>query len=137
MTPLIDTRAPLGWPLLPLPDASGGLSWPDLARSVREQIQVLLSTRPGEQLMRPGFGAGLENLLGEPNTIATRSRIRELVQKSLERWEPRITVEAVSVEPVADGPDTEVSTGVCVEIVYRLVRTQVVARVGLTLALEG
>ena len=56
-------REPIGWPLLPLPDANGALAWPDLARSVREQIQVLLSTQPGEQLMRPAFGAGLERLL--------------------------------------------------------------------------
>ena len=62
-----------------MPDANGQLHYPGLAQSVREKIQVLLSTRPGEQLMNPGFGAGLENLLTEPNTVATRSRIQELV----------------------------------------------------------
>ena len=67
-------RAPsIGWPLLPFPDQNGDLAYPAaLAESVRQQLQVILSTRPGEQLMRPGFGAGLTEFLGEPDTITTR-----------------------------------------------------------------
>mgnify|MGYP003449208689 FL=1 len=109
-------REPIGWPLLPLPDTNGALAWPDLARSVREQIQVLLSTQPGEQLMRPAFGAGLERLLGEPNTISTRARIRDLVIDALARWEPRITVDAVTVDPISGASGREVSSAVRVEI---------------------
>lgn len=123
---------PIGWPLLPVPDANGRLDFPDLARSVRESIQVILSTRPGEQLMRPTFGGGLENLLGEPNTLTTRSRVHDIVRESLARWEPRITVDAVAVDPVAGEP-----SAVRVEIAYRIKRTQQPARVGLTLAMEA
>jgi phage baseplate assembly protein W len=123
---------PIGWPLLPVPDADGQLGYPSLDQSVREQIQVILSTRPGEQLKRPGFGGGLENLLAEPNTVATRSRIHDVVEESLARWEPRIVVDAVAVDTVADDPNA-----VRVEIAYRLKRTQQPARVGLTLAMEA
>jgi len=130
-------REPIGWPLLPLPDTNGALAWPDLARSVREQIQVLLSTQPGEQLMRPAFGAGLERLLGEPNTISTRARIRDLVIDALARWEPRITVDAVTVDPISGASGREVSSAVRVEIAYRLVRTQASHRLGLTLVMEA
>ncbi len=140
----LDMREPIGWPLLAVPDANGELRYPDLATSVRAQIQVLLATQPGEQLMRPTFGAGLEALLGEPNTIATRTRIRELVLEALARWEPRITVDSVTVDPVADGLAGQagnrggaVAKGVRVQISYRLLRTQQRGAVGLTLALEG
>lgn len=126
---------PIGWPLLPVPDADGALHWPDLARSVREGIQVLLATRPGEQLLRPGFGAGLENLLGEPNTVTTRARIQALVKETLERHETRIHLDGVSVAPTTTG--TGVADGVRVEIAYRLKRTNVPARVGLTLVMEA
>jgi uncharacterized protein len=125
---------PIGWPLLPVPDADGALHWPDLARSVRDSIQVLLATRPGEQLMRPGFGAGLENLLGEPNTVTTRSRIQSLVKETLERHETRIVLDAVSVAPTTS---QGVADGVRVEIAYRLKRTGTPARVGLTLVMEA
>ena len=127
---------PIGWPLLPVPDGNGQLHYPSLAQSVRELIQVLLSTRPGEQLMRPGFGAGLENLLTEPNTVATRSRIKDLVEDALKRWEPRIVVDGIAVDPVSDAA-TGVADGVRVEIAYRHKRTGAPARVGLTLVMES
>jgi len=136
MAPVLNTTEPLGWPLLPVPDANGQLHYPGLAQSVREQIQVLLSTRPGEQLMHPGFGAGLENLLTEPNTVATRSRIQELVGDALKRWEDRIVVDGIAVDPVSDAA-TGVADGVRVEIAYRLLRTGAPARVGLTLVMEA
>ncbi len=63
-----------------MPDASGVLAWPDLAQSVRVGIRSILSTRPGEQLMRPDFGGGLDRLLHAPNTVATRRQIRDLVR---------------------------------------------------------
>ena len=123
---------PLGWPLLPVPDADGNLAYPTLAQSVRESIQVILSTRPGEQLQRPNFGGGLETLLAEPNTVATRTRIHELIADALQRWEPRIDLESIAVDTVDGEPGS-----VRVEIAYRLKRTQQAARVGLTLAMES
>lgn len=123
------TPAPLlGWPLLPLPDASGRLAWPTLEQSVAEQIRVLLQTRPGEQLMRPTFGAGLENFLHEPNTLTTHRRIRDSVTLALARGERRIVVDDVAVQPARDDPGR-----IRVEIAYRLRRTGVARRLGLTL----
>lgn len=121
---------PLGWPLLGVPDDSGMLQFPSLAASVRQNIQVILATRPGEQLRRPDYGAGLENLISEPNTVGTRARIRDLVDESLRRWEPRIVVDAITVDPLAGD-----AGGVRVEIHYRLIRTQQLQRVGVTLAM--
>lgn len=123
---------PIGWPLLAVPDAEGTWRYPSLAESVRQSIQVILSTRPGEQLMRPTFGAGLEDLLSEPNTLATRTRIHDLIAESLARWEPRIEVDAIAVDPMENDPG-----GVRVEIHYRLRRTQQVQRLGITLAMEA
>lgn len=133
---LANFAEPIGWPLLPVPDANGQLQYPSLAPSVRELIQVLLSTRPGEQLMRPGFGAGLENLLMEPNTVATRARIKDLIDDALKRWETRIVVDGIAVDPVSDAA-TGIADGVRVEIAYRLKRTGTPARVGLTLVMES
>jgi phage baseplate assembly protein W len=121
---------PIGWPLLPLPDATGSLQWPPLEGSVAEQIRVILMTRPGEQLMRPGYGAGLEDFLHEPNTLNTRRRIQELIAESLVRWEPRIVVDDVAVDAVPNEP-----ARVRVEISYRLRRTGASRRQGLTLDL--
>ena len=131
------SRAPLprpliGWPLMPLPDARGTLSYPTLEESVRQSIQVILRTRPGEQLMRPRFGGGLERFVNEQNTIATRRRIRELITEALGRWEPRIILDRVEVTEHPDRP-----THVRVVIGYRLRRTGAVEQIGLSMNLDG
>lgn len=110
-------KPPLGWPLLPATEA-GGLSYPTLDESVRQTIRIILLTRPGELLLHPSFGAGLEDLLHEPNTVTTRRRIRDRIRDSLVRWEPRIVLDAVEVWPLDDKPDT-----LRAEILYRLKRT--------------
>ena len=122
----------IGWPLLPLPDAAGQLLWPDLARSVRDAIRTTLSTRPGEQLMRPEYGAGLARLLQQPNTLATRRQIRDLVQSALARWERRILLDGVEVWEV-DGEPSHVR----VEIAYRLARTGAAGAINVTVQLEA
>src|SRR3712207_79365 len=95
---------PIGWPLLPLPNERGELTYPTLEGSVRESIRVLLSTRPGEQLMRPAFGAGLTNFLHEPNTLTTQRRIRDAVAEALAQHEPRIVVDRIEILEVPDEP---------------------------------
>jgi phage baseplate assembly protein W len=125
-------RALLGWPLLALPAADGTLRYPRLEDSVRDSIRVILSTQPGEQLMQPEFGAGLERLLHEPNTLATRARVRDLVRDSLVRWERRIVVDRVDVWELPDD-----AAQVRVEIGYRIVRTGAAAALALTMQLQG
>lgn len=125
-------KAPISWPLLPLPDENGRLHFPSLETSVRQSIQVILRTRPGEQLMRRPFGAGLENFLHEPNTLTTRRRIHDLITNSLERWEPRLILERVEVRELPDEP-----ARIRVEIAYRLRRTGLSQQMGITLELEG
>ena len=124
-------RPPIGWPLQPLPDDNGELAYPvALEASVRQQLQVILSTRPGEQLMRPGFGAGLTDFLGEPDTIATRRRILDRVTESIAQWEPRIEVNRVDVNDLPARPGW-----LRVEIGYRLRRTGQVMTLGVNLEL--
>ena len=108
---------PIGWPLLPLPQ-DGGLQYPTLEASVNQSIRIILLTQPGEQLMRPTFGAGLQRFLHEPGTLVTRRRIKDAIAESLDLWEPRILVDRIDVWENDERPDA-----VRVEIVYRLKRT--------------
>jgi len=118
---------PVSWPFLPKPQA-GALGYPDLDRSVRDSIRIILATRPGEQLMRPRFGAGLQNFLDEGNTITLRRQIQSAILQSLQNYETRITVDAVDVNPVAGD-----SSQVQVQIFYRVLRTNQPQQLGVTM----
>ena len=72
-------RPPLCWPLLPVPDESGRLGYPDLETSVRQRIEAILRTAPGEQLMRPEFGAGLEQAIHMPNSSGFRGDLQRRI----------------------------------------------------------
>lgn len=120
------------WPLLPVPDADGRLAFPTPEDSVRQMIQVILRTRPSEQLMRPEFGAGLESFLHEPNTLDTRRRIRDLVASSITRWEPRLLLERIDVDQVPDHP-----ARIRVEIAYRIRRTGAPQKMGFSMEVAG
>jgi phage baseplate assembly protein W len=132
MEPRDPNAPPIGWPLLPRPDAGGRLRYPGLAESVRQSIEVLLRTRPGEQLRRPAFGGGLANFLQEPNITTTRRRIGDAISATLAQHEPRILLDRVEVGEVAGSP-----SHLRVEITYRLRRTGLAQQVGLTLILEA
>lgn len=121
-------RDPISWPLLPKPTADGVLAYPDLDRSVRNSIRILLLTQPGEQLMRPLFGAGLDNFRDENNTLTMRSEIQSAITDMLSVYEPRIVLDRVDVDPVLGAP-----AEVHIRIHYRLVRTGQAQTIGATL----
>ena len=108
---------PLGWPLLPVPE-NGSLNYPTLENSIKQYIRIILLTRPGEQLMRPRFGAGLSQFLHQQNTLETRQQIQDTVLGGLSEWERRIVVDRVEVWDDDEKPDT-----VRIEIAYRVKRT--------------
>lgn len=103
------------------PDGRVALSEGD--RNVRESIEIILRTRERERLRLAGFGAGLDAVLFEPNTTATRRDVRERIERALAAWEPRAAVQEVSVEADPADPETAVAT-----ITYRLVATRALER---------
>lgn len=110
----------------------GRVAWSAGEINVREAIRVILLTEPRERLRLPEFGGGLGRYLFEPNTVTTRHQLQERIARELQRWEPRISVESVEVEPDPLELQTAVAT-----ITYRLVATQLRERVSLTVTLGG
>jgi phage baseplate assembly protein W len=121
--PILTTRKPapptipVGWPLLPVPGTDGGLAWPDPVASVRQMIEVILRTAPGEQLMRPQFGAGLEDVIHTPNTLATRALVQDQIMAAIRAYEPRVLLDRVDVDTTDDPRELAVTLS------YRLTLT--------------
>jgi hypothetical protein len=68
---------------------------------VRDLIEQVLFTSPGERVMRPDFGAGLLALVFEPNSTTLAATTRMLAQGALQQHLGHlIAVQAVDVEPI-------------------------------------
>ena len=94
-------------------DASGRTAQADAANHVRDLIEQVLFTTPGERVMRPDFGSGLMALVFEPNSDALAATTQMLVQASLQQHLAHlIAVESIEV-------DNEDST-LRVSVAYRL-----------------
>lgn len=120
----------IGFP--PRVDSNGRVAWSEGEVNVREAIRIILMTEQRERLRLPEFGGSLGLFLFEPNTVTTRQLIKDSINKALARWEPRISVQSVNVEP--DPADAQ---AVIATITYKLVATQVSERVTLTVTLAS
>ena len=110
----------------------GRLAWSSGEDNMRELIRVILMTEFGERVMRENFGCGLRQYLFEPNTVTTRQRIQNSIEQAIARWEPRVAVDSVAVDPDDADPRR-----VNVNVQFRLVATQGPVSLGFTLQLQG
>jgi len=82
---------------------------------IDSSIRQILETEKGERVMLPEFGSRLRRLVFEPLDEILENQIRREVAEAIARWEDRIWLEDVRVEP-----DTLVEHGVIIILRYRL-----------------
>jgi len=87
----------VGWAFPPCLAADGAVALVAFEEDIRQSILIILGTNPGERVMRPDFGAGLNAFQFEPISFTTMQRVKQRVQEALIDWEPRIDVETVRV----------------------------------------
>ncbi len=86
-------------------------------RHIRDLIEQVLFTEPGERVNRPEFGCGLKQLVFAGNSPQLAAATQLLVQGALQRWlADLIQVEAVEV--VSDEAQLKI------DVRYRLMRTE-------------
>ena len=82
-------------------DARGRTAAADEDDYLRDLIEQVLFTTPGERVMRPDFGAGLLALVFEPNSSTLAATTQFLVQSALQQHLSHlIAVNEVSVENI-------------------------------------
>lgn len=116
----------------PRVDDAGRLAWSQGETNVEESLRILLSTEPGERMNLPDYGAGLGHFLFEPNTTSTHVQISKAISQAIARWEPRVKLESVTVLPDADDPASARAT-----VLFRLVATQALQRISLSITISG
>lgn len=80
-------------------DGRGRTAGTSLDDHIRDLIEQVLFTTPGERVNRPEFGSGLAQLVFAPNSDELASATQFLVQGALQQWLGElIQVDAVRVE---------------------------------------
>lgn len=87
----------------PTTDPTGALATVSGDECVRQAIVMLLTTAPGERLLRPDYGTPLHRLAFAPNDGTTAGLAIHHVRGALARWEPR--VEVLDLDAGADPDD--------------------------------
>ena len=96
----------VGWQYPVQLEASGEIALSRFEEDVRQAIMIILETAPGERVMRPEFGCGIHQYVFAPNNTRTASLVRFQVEEALNRWEPRIVLESVTVARDPAAPAT-------------------------------
>jgi phage baseplate assembly protein W len=80
-------------------DSSGRTAETRYERHIRNLIEQVLFTSPGERVNRPDFGSGLMQLVFQPNSAELAAAIQFMAQGALQQWlGDLIQVETVQVE---------------------------------------
>jgi uncharacterized protein len=105
-------------------DARGRTGGTDDDRYVRDLIEQVLFTSPGERLNRPDFGTGLMQLVFAPNSDEIAATIQLLVRAALQQW----LADLIRVEQVvAENRDSTLT----IEVVYTVLSSRATATVRL------
>ncbi len=95
-----------GWafPVAVEPDR-GRVAFVEYENDIEQSIYIILSTSPGERVMRPDFGCGIHDLVFATINTGLLERVKHNVTEALRKHEARIDVLAVEVDAsrAADG----------------------------------
>jgi uncharacterized protein len=78
------TRTDIGFPIMI--DKRGRIGSADYASHVRDMIEQLLFTTPGERVEHPDLGCGLADLVFTPNSPELAAAVQASAQGALQRW---------------------------------------------------
>lgn len=107
-----------GWAFPVETDSSGDVRLADGETDIEQAMRLILSTAPGERVMRPDFGCGIHRYAFATVDTTTLTMIEDDVRDALSKWEPRIEVLDVDAEL------TDSSVGkLLIDINYRVRQT--------------
>lgn len=87
-----------GWSFPPdFSKAKKGLELVSDTEDIRQSLEILLSTRPGERITRPDYGCNLTHLLYEPLTTSLITYSKDLISTAILYHEPRIRLTNIDI----------------------------------------
>ncbi len=66
---------------------------------IRQSLEIILSTRPGERVLHPDFGCNLDIMMFEPLTTTLITTMKDIIRTAIILYEPRIELNSVKIYP--------------------------------------
>ena len=129
-------------------DDRGSLALSTGLANIEQSMRAVLSTVPGERVMRPDFGCEIWRMMADPMDASGLGRVEASVRDAIVTWEPRVDVGEVAVRQVAlDGNAALVASetghhveGTCADVdiafTERATATRAIAQFRLVLTTE-
>ena len=73
------------------------------ATAISRSVRNIVFTTPGEKFFQPSFGSRVSQMLFENMDEITSLSIRDEIENSIRRFEPRVDLKSVQVNPDFDG----------------------------------
>jgi Phage baseplate assembly protein W len=70
---------------------------------LRQSVRDILLTPQGSRIARREYGSLLSALIDRPQNPALRLQVMAAIYVALSRWEPRLTLESITIESRFDG----------------------------------
>lgn len=70
---------------------------------LRQSVRDILLTPQGSRLVRREYGSLLSALIDQPQNPALRLQVMSAVYVALSRWEPRLTLDSITISSNFDG----------------------------------
>ena len=70
---------------------------------IRQSVRDILVTPVGSRVMRREYGSLLSALIDQPQNPALRLQVMSAVYVALSRWEPRLTLDSITISSNFDG----------------------------------
>lgn len=78
------------------------------ATAISRSVRNIVFTTPGEKFFQPTFGSRVSQMLFENMDEITSLSIRDEIENSIRRFEPRVDLKSVQVNPDFDGNQYDV-----------------------------
>ncbi|CAM6860310.1 Phage baseplate assembly protein W [Enterobacter intestinihominis] len=70
---------------------------------LRQSVRDILLTPQGSRIARREYGSLLSELIDQPQNPALRLQVMSAVYVALSRWEPRLTLDSITINSSFDG----------------------------------
>lgn len=84
-----------------------------LKDSIRQSLQVILSTREGTRFFLPGFGTRLYGLLYDSNDFSLKDKLDIEIRRCVGIWEKRVTI--ISLDIYINRSEVKVAIGYMID----------------------